>query len=153
MAGAVGMAPALGLAVAAPAAAATPTAHTSGKKVSLEAGQATHTTACTATYSKIARGGGPNLAFSVPYKGSCISFAVGKLEFNESPGSMSGDIMRTRVYNDGARVFSSLHRFSDKSGSVLASQAVHVIGHTVCVAAFSRVHPHKKLTGPFCKTI
>lgn len=152
MAGAVGIAPALGLAVAAPAAAAAPTTHTTGKKVSLEAGRATTTAACTG-YSKTTRGGGPNLSFSVSYADNCVSFVVGRLQFNESPGSMSGDIMRTRVYNDGVRVFSSQHRFVDSSGSVRASQPVHMIGHTVCVAAFSRLHPRKKLAGPFCKTI
>jgi hypothetical protein len=159
MAGAAGMAPALGLAVATPAAAAqaapaaAPAAHASGKTVSLQAARATGATACTGTFSKVATAGAPHLGLSVSYKGSCVLGAIGRLHFNESPGSLSGDVMRTRVYDDGARVFSSRGRFADSSGSVRVSQRVGVIGHKVCATAFSRLHPTEKIAGPVCVKI
>lgn len=148
IAGIAGMAPALGLAVAAPAAAA-PAGH-AGKKVSLQAGQATAATACSGTFSKVADAASPNLGISVSRKGDCVLGVTGVLRLDESPGSLSGDIMRTRVYDHGARVFSGRTGMFDSSGSVRGGQRVGVIGHQVCVAAFSRLHPAKKIAGPVC---
>ncbi|HEY1919263.1 MAG TPA: hypothetical protein VGH27_27145 [Streptosporangiaceae bacterium] len=148
MAGAVGTAPVLGLAVAAPAAAAAPAAHASGKEVSLEAGQGA--TACTGPFSKIARAYSSDLVLSVPHKGSCVVFTSAFLRLSESPGSYSEDIMRVRVYDGGAQVYSRRAVFYDDSGSVQAVTSPNVIGQRVCVAAFSRLHPRKKIAGPLC---
>jgi hypothetical protein len=154
MAGAAGMVPALGLAMAAPAAPAAAAVHASGKKVSLQAGQAPGATACTGTHSKIATASTTHLAISVAYEGSCVLSATGVLRrFNESPGSLSGDQMRTQVRYHGSKVFSNRAMIVDSSGFVHASQKVDVIGHTVCMAAFSRVHPSEKIAGPVCVKI
>lgn len=150
MAGAAGMAPMLGLVVAAPAGAAV---HASGKKVSLEAGQAAGGTACTGTFSKVATAHSSHLALSVSHKGNCVLWATGHLHISESPGSLSGDVMRTRVHYDSARVFSARAQFTDSSGDVRASQNIGVRGHKVCAEAFSRTHPTKVIAGPVCVTI
>jgi hypothetical protein len=151
MAGAAGMVPALGLAAAAPATAAV---HAPGKRVSLQASQAGSATACTGTASKIATARGPHLGISVSYEGSCVLWVTGHLTgFNESPASLDGDQMRTRVRYHQAQVFSDLARFSDSSGDVRASQKVGVLGHTVCVTGFSRLHPTKRIAGPACVQI
>ena len=75
------------------------------------------------------------------------------LRFSESPGSLDGDHRRTRVHDDGARVFSGRAKFSDSSGDVRADQRIGVIGHRVCAAAFSRLHPREMIAGPVCVTI
>lgn len=158
MAGAAGMVPALGLAVAAPAAAA---AHASGKKVSLQAGHARGATACTGTFSKSVRAasshpgshGVTGMSVSVSYRGSCVLGVAGRLFYDESPASLAGDVMRTRVFDDGVRVFGHKIAFTYSSGSVRASQIVGVIGHKVCATAFSRLHPTVKVAGPICVRI
>jgi hypothetical protein len=154
MAGAAGMVPALGLAMAAPAAPAAAAVHASGKKVSLQAAQPGGATACTGTFSKTAKAATTHLGISVHYEGSCVLSVTGFLRaFNESPGSLSGDQMLTRVRYHGSQVFSNRVRIVDSSGFVHASQPVDVIGHTVCMAAFSRVHPSEKIAGPVCVKI
>jgi hypothetical protein len=151
MAGAAGMVPALGLAAAVPATAAV---HAPGKKVSLQAGQAGGATACTGTYSKIVTAGGPHLGISVAYEGNCVLSVTGFLRgFNESPASLSGDQMRTRVRYHGSQVFSNRARFAYSSGLVWTTQKVDVIGHTVCVTGFSRLHPSQRIAGPACVKI
>ena len=151
------MAPALGLAVAAPAAtaaaAAVPAAAASGKKVSLQAGQATSATACTGTQTKTVTAGFSHLGISVSYKGNCVIGVIGHLGYSGSPGSADGDMMRTRIYSGGAQVYSGRASFSDSSGSVRAGLGPHVIGRTVCAAAFSNVHPRKRIGGPVCVRI
>jgi hypothetical protein len=152
MAGAAGMVPALGLAAAAPATAAV---HAPGKKVSLQAGQAAGATACTGTFSKTATAHDAHLAISVGYEGNCVLSVTGILRgFNESPASLSGDQMRTRVRYHGSQVFSNRDTFRIVSSQVVAaSQNVGVLGHTVCVTGFSRLHPSERIAGPVCVTI
>lgn len=151
MAGAAGMAPVFGLAAVAPAAAA-PAVHASGKKVSLQAGRAAGATACGGTSSNIATKRKGELAISVSYEGTCVLGVLGHL-YTSSPSSVSGDTMRTRVYHDNARVFSGRARFGDSSQHVSAYQKVGMIGHKVCVAAFSQLHPTEKVAGPVCVKI
>jgi hypothetical protein len=156
MAGVAGMAPALGMAVAAPAAAAPAAgaAHSSGKTVFLQASQAAGGTACTGTARKTASATSTHMNIVVSYQGSCVLGVTGYSRSSMGQlGAMSGDQMRTRVREHGTRVFSGQATFTYAHGSTSAYQPVGVIGHRVCAAAFSRLHPTEKIAGTLCVSI
>jgi hypothetical protein len=110
-------------------------------------------TACTGAFSNVATAASSHLTVSVSYQGSCVLGVVGRLSFDGQSPRGSQSVLRTRVYEHGARVFSGQAELTYSDGSVWGGQQIGVIGHWVCAAAFSQPHPSVRIAGPVCAHI